>query len=43
MLATGHRSTAVWQEGDLLYVLVVEGESREYERFFLELATGPVT
>ena len=43
MLATGHRSTAVWQEGDLLYVLVVEGESREYERFFLELTTGPVT
>jgi hypothetical protein len=43
MLATGHRSTAVWQEGDLLFVLVVEGESRDYERFFLELTTGPVT
>ena len=43
MLATGRRSAAVWQEGDRLYVLVVEGESREYERFFLELGTGPVT
>lgn len=43
MLATGRRATAVWQEGDLVYVLVVEGESREYERFFQELATGPVT
>jgi hypothetical protein len=36
MLATGRRSAAVWQEEDRLYVLVVEGESREYERFFLE-------
>jgi hypothetical protein len=43
MLATGHRSTAVWQEGDLLYVLVVEGDSREYEQFFRQLSSGPVT
>jgi hypothetical protein len=43
MHATGGRSAAMWQEGDRLYVLVVEGESREYERFFQEIATGPVT
>lgn len=43
MLATGMRAAAVWQEGDLLYVLVVEGESRDYERLFQPGASGPIT
>ncbi len=43
MLATGQRCTAIWQEGDVLYVLVIEGESRDYERFLLETGGGPVT
>lgn len=30
--ATGNRSVGMWQTGDLLYVLVVEGGQREYQR-----------
>ena len=40
-LRTGGRSTAAWQSGPLLYVLVVEGEARGYKRL-LNLPRGPV-
>jgi len=33
MSTTRNRSVGMWQTGDLLYVLVVEGGQREYQRF----------
>jgi hypothetical protein len=30
---SGRRSTSAWQEGELLYVLVVDGNARTYHRF----------
>lgn len=41
MLSTGETSVSVWQEGGLLYVLVVEGGIPAYERFCAASA-GPV-
>jgi len=40
-LTTHNRSVAAWQSGSLLYVLVVEGNSRTY-RSYLDLPRGPV-
>lgn len=42
MLSTGQSSASAWQEGDLLYVLVVDGGIQDYERFFAG-AGGPLT
>jgi hypothetical protein len=42
MLSTGQSSASAWQEGDLLYVLVVDGGIQDYERFFA-VAGGPLT
>jgi hypothetical protein len=42
MLSTGQGSASAWQEGDLLYVLVVDGGIQDYERF-LATAGGPLT
>jgi hypothetical protein len=42
MLSTGQGSASAWQEGDLLYVLVVDGGIQDYERFFAT-AGGPLT
>ena len=39
---TRNRSTAAWQQGALLYVLVVEGGPRRYQSF-LDLPRGPLT
>ena len=39
---TRNRSTAAWQAGPLLYVLVVEGNARTY-RSYLDLPSGPLT
>jgi hypothetical protein len=36
-------TAAAWQEGRLLYVLVVSGEMQDYERFFQSARGGPVT
>jgi hypothetical protein len=41
MLSTGETSVSAWQEGDLVYVLVVDGGSQAYERLFVGSA-GPV-
>lgn len=41
MLSTGETSVSAWQEGGLLYVLVVEGGIPAYERFCAASA-GPV-
>jgi hypothetical protein len=41
-LATGNCSTATWQEGGLLYVLVVRGDASAYA-VFLDLPRGPLT
>jgi hypothetical protein len=38
--ATGNRALAAWQEGDLLYVLVVEGDERTYQSFVRRTAVG---
>jgi len=38
---TGGLSASTWQEGRLLYVLVVQGEPREYQNY-LNLPRGPV-
>jgi hypothetical protein len=38
---TGGYSSSVWQEGELLYVLVVQGEPGRYQQF-LDLPRGPV-
>lgn len=35
-------SAAAWQEGDTLYVLVVEGDARDYQNY-LSVSRGPVT
>ena len=35
-------SAAAWQDGDTLYVLVVDGDSRAYQGY-LNLARGPLT
>jgi len=40
--STHNRSTAAWQRGPLLYVLVVEGGPRRYQSF-LDLPRGPLT
>ena len=42
MLSTGQSSASAWQEGNLLYVLVVDGGIQDYERFFAG-AGGPLT
>jgi hypothetical protein len=42
MLSTGQSSASAWQEGGLLYVLVVDGGDRAYEQLFAATA-GPVT
>ena len=42
MLSTGQSSASAWQEGDLVYVLVVDGGIQDYERFFAA-AGGPLT
>jgi hypothetical protein len=42
MLSTGQGSASAWQEGGLLYVLVVDGGIQDYERF-LAAAGGPLT
>ena len=42
MLSTGQSSASAWQEGDRLYVLVVDGGIQDYERFFAA-AGGPLT
>lgn len=42
MSTTAGRSAAAWQAGNLVYVLVVEGDSRDYQRY-LALARGPLT
>lgn len=42
MHSTGEISASAWQEGDLMYVLVVNGGERAYERL-LSAAVGPVT
>lgn len=41
LLATGHCAVLAWQEGNLVYVLVVQGAGREYRRF-LNISGGPV-
>jgi hypothetical protein len=41
-LSSGNCSTSAWQEGGLLYVLVVRGEASLYDRF-LDLPRGPIT
>jgi hypothetical protein len=41
-LATGNCSTSTWQEGRLLYVLVVRGDASAYSGF-LDLPRGPLT
>jgi hypothetical protein len=41
-LATGNCSTSTWQEGRLLYVLVVRGDASAYVGF-LDLPRGPLT
>jgi hypothetical protein len=42
MLSTGQYAAAAWQEGGLLYVLVVDGGDRMYEQF-VTANTGPLT
>jgi len=42
MLSTGQSSASAWQEGSLLYVLVVDGGIQDYERFFAA-GGGPLT
>ena len=42
MSTTAGRSAAAWQTDGLVYVLVVEGDSRDYQRY-LVLARGPLT
>ena len=39
---TGSWSASVWQQDGLLYVLVVQGDTRSYGEF-LDLPNGPVT
>ena len=34
---TGDRSLAIWQSGDVAYLLVLKGDGREYHRFFKSL------
>jgi anti-sigma factor RsiW len=41
-LTTQGCATAAWQEGELLYVLVVQGGRRDYQQY-LHQATGPIT
>lgn len=41
-LATANCAVAAWQEGDLLYVLVVRGSSQEYQQF-LQDTGAPLT
>ena len=41
MLSTGETSVSAWQEGELLYVLVVDGGIQAYERF-LATSEGPL-
>jgi len=41
-LGTGNCTAAAWQEGSLLYVLVVQGDATAYAEF-LDLPRGPVT
>lgn len=42
MHSTGETSASAWQEGDAVYVLVVPGGERAYERIF-GAAAGPLT
>ena len=41
-LMTGGRATSAWQSGGLLYVLVVKGNARSYQKF-LDVSLGPLT
>ncbi len=41
ILATGHCAVLAWQEGNLVYVLVVQGAGGEFRRF-LNVSGGPV-
>jgi hypothetical protein len=41
MLSTGETSVSAWQEGELLYVLVVDGGIPAYDRF-LAASEGPL-
>ena len=40
--STGGNSAAVWQQGDLLYVLVVQGDAATYSQY-LDRSNGPLT
>jgi hypothetical protein len=39
-MSTGNRAAAAWQEGSLLYVLVVEGSERTYQSFIRRPVVG---
>ena len=41
-LSTGGKTAAVWQAGELVYVLVVEGDSGMFSRY-LDQSHGPLT
>src|SRR5262249_33032977 len=41
-LSTGGNSAAVWQQGELLYVLVIQGDAATFSEY-LDRSSGPLT